>query len=489
MENKLSLYNTLSRKKEVFEPINPPHVGMYVCGPTVYGDAHLGHARPAITFDLVFRYLKHLGYKVRYVRNITDVGHLENDADEGEDKIAKKARLEQVEPMEVVQYFTDRYHKNMEQLNVLSPSIEPRASGHIIEQTSMIESILKSGMAYESNGSVYFDVEKYNKQYHYGKLSGRVLDDLMSNTRTLEGQDEKHNPFDFALWKKAQPEHIMRWPSRWSDGFPGWHLECSAMSARYLGETFDIHGGGMDLLFPHHESEIAQSVAANHVDPVKYWMHNNMITINGQKMGKSLGNFITLNEFFSGNHASLAQAYSPMTIRFFILQAHYRSTLDFSNEALQAAEKGLDRLMNAWSTLQHLKASEKSSVDVANLRKNCFDAMNDDFNSPMVIAELFEGVRIINSVNDGKENLSADDLPVLRETFDTFLGEILGLAQEDATGETGETVEGLMQLVLDLRKNAKNAKDFATADKIRDELNRIGISVKDTKDGATWNRN
>jgi cysteinyl-tRNA synthetase len=489
MENKLSLYNTLSRKKEIFEPINPPHVGMYVCGPTVYGDGHLGHARPAITFDLVFRYLKHLGFKVRYVRNITDVGHLENDADEGEDKIAKKARLEQVEPMEVVQYFTDRYHKNMEQLNVLSPSIEPRASGHIIEQTSMIESILKSGMAYESNGSVYFDVEKYNKQYHYGKLSGRVLDDLMSNTRTLEGQDEKHNPFDFALWKKAQPEHIMRWPSRWSDGFPGWHLECSAMSARYLGETFDIHGGGMDLLFPHHESEIAQSVAANHVDPVKYWMHNNMITINGQKMGKSLGNFITLNEFFSGNHASLAQAYSPMTIRFFILQAHYRSTLDFSNEALQAAEKGLDRLMNAWSTLQHLKASEKSSVDVASLRKNCFDAMNDDFNSPMVIAELFEGVRIINSVNDGKENLSADDLPVLRETFDTFLGEILGLAQEDATGETGETVEGLMQLVLDLRKNAKNAKDFATADKIRDELNRIGISVKDTKDGATWNRN
>jgi cysteinyl-tRNA synthetase len=489
MENKLSLYNTLSRKKEIFEPINPPHVGMYVCGPTVYGDGHLGHARPAITFDLVFRYLKHLGFKVRYVRNITDVGHLENDADEGEDKIAKKARLEQVEPMEVVQYFTDRYHKNMEQLNVLSPSIEPRASGHIIEQTSMIESILKSGMAYESNGSVYFDVEKYNKQYHYGKLSGRVLDDLMSNTRTLEGQDEKHNPFDFALWKKAQPEHIMRWPSRWSDGFPGWHLECSAMSARYLGETFDIHGGGMDLLFPHHESEIAQSVAANHVDPVKYWMHNNMITINGQKMGKSLGNFITLNEFFSGNHASLAQAYSPMTIRFFILQAHYRSTLDFSNEALQAAEKGLDRLMNAWSTLQHLKASEKSSVDVATLRKNCFEAMNDDFNSPMVIAELFEGVRIINSVNDGKENLSADDLPVLRETFDTFLGEILGLAQEDATGETGETVEGLMQLVLDLRKNAKNAKDFATADKIRDELNRIGISVKDTKDGVTWNRN
>ncbi|MDY0102019.1 MAG: cysteine--tRNA ligase [Lentimicrobium sp.] len=489
MENKLSLYNTLSRKKEIFEPINPPHVGMYVCGPTVYGDGHLGHARPAITFDLVFRYLKHLGYKVRYVRNITDVGHLENDADEGEDKIAKKARLEQVEPMEVVQYFTDRYHKNMEQLNVLSPSIEPRASGHIIEQTSMIDSILESGMAYESNGSVYFDVEKYNKQYHYGKLSGRVLEDLMSNTRTLEGQDEKHNPFDFALWKKAQPEHIMRWPSRWSDGFPGWHLECSAMSARYLGETFDIHGGGMDLLFPHHESEIAQSIAANHVDPVKYWMHNNMITINGQKMGKSLGNFITLNEFFSGEHTSLNQAYSPMTIRFFILQAHYRSTLDFSNEALQAAEKGLDRLMNAWSTLQHLSASEKSSVDVSALRKNCYEAMNDDFNSPMVIAELFKGVSIINSVNDGKESFSAEDLQMLRETFVSFIGDILGLKQEDTAGETGETLDGLMQLVLELRKNAKTAKDFSTADKIRDDLNRIGISVKDTKDGATWSRN
>ena len=488
MENKLSLYNTLSRKKEVFEPINPPHVGMYVCGPTVYGDGHLGHARPAITFDLVFRYLKHLGYKVRYVRNITDVGHLENDADEGEDKIAKKARLEQVEPMEVVQYFTDRYHKNMEQLNVLSPSIEPRASGHIMEQTSMIESILKSGMAYESSGSVYFDVEKYNKQYHYGKLSGRVLEDLMSNTRVLEGQDEKRNPFDFALWKKAQPEHIMRWPSRWSDGFPGWHLECSAMSARYLGATFDIHGGGMDLLFPHHESEIAQSVAANQVDPVKYWMHNNMITINGQKMGKSLGNFITLNDFFSGEHTSLTQAYSPMTIRFFILQAHYRSTLDFSNEALQAAGKGMERLMNAWSTLEKLTASQKSSVDVATIRTKCYEAMNDDFNSPMVIAELFEGVRVINSVNDNKETLSADDLQLLRETFDSFLGEILGLKQEDSAGETGETVDGLMQLVLELRKNAKTAKDFATADKIRDELNRIGISVKDTKDGATWSR-
>lgn len=486
MENKLFLYNTLSRKKEVFEPINAPHVGMYVCGPTVYGDGHLGHARPAITFDLVFRYLKHLGYKVRYVRNITDVGHLENDADAGEDKIAKKARLEQLEPMEVVQYFTERYHKNMEQLNVLSPSIEPRASGHIIEQMSMIDSIFESGMAYESNGSVYFDVEKYNKQYHYGKLSGRVLEDLMTNTRDLEGQDEKRNPFDFALWKKAQPEHIMRWPSRWSDGFPGWHLECSAMSARYLGETFDIHGGGMDLLFPHHESEIAQSVAANHTEPVKYWMHNNMITINGQKMGKSLGNFITLNEFFSGDHKSLAQAYSPMTIRFFILQAQYRSTLDFSNEALQGAEKGLVRLMNAWLTLDKLKASEKSTAEVASVRNSCYEAMNDDFNSPMVIASLFEAVRIINSVNDGKESLSAADLQLLRETFNTFMGDILGLKHEEATSAGNETVENLMGLILDLRKNAKSAKDFATADKIRDELAKSGIAVKDTKDGATW---
>jgi cysteinyl-tRNA synthetase len=486
MENKLFLYNTLSRKKELFEPINAPHVGMYVCGPTVYGDGHLGHARPAITFDLVFRYLKHLGYKVRYVRNITDVGHLENDADAGEDKIAKKARLEQLEPMEVVQYFTERYHKNMEQLNVLSPSIEPRASGHIIEQMSMIDGIFESGMAYESNGSVYFDVEKYNKQYHYGKLSGRVLEDLMTNTRDLEGQDEKRNPFDFALWKKAQPEHIMRWPSRWSDGFPGWHLECSAMSARYLGERFDIHGGGMDLLFPHHESEIAQSVAANHTEPVKYWMHNNMITINGQKMGKSLGNFITLNEFFSGDHKSLTQAYSPMTIRFFVLQAQYRSTLDFSNEALQGAEKGLVRLMNAWLTLDKLTASEKSTADVASLRASCYEAMNDDFNSPMVIASLFEAVRIINSVKDGKESLSAADLQLLRETFNTFMGDILGLKHEEATSAGNETVENLMGLILDLRKNAKSAKDFATADKIRDELAKSGIAVKDTKDGATW---
>jgi cysteinyl-tRNA synthetase len=489
MEPKLVVHNTLSRRKEVFEPINPPHVGMYVCGPTVYGDAHLGHARSAIVFDLVFRYLQHLGYKVRYVRNITDVGHLENDADSGEDKIAKKARLEQLEPMEVVQYFTDRYHSDMAKLNNLSPSIEPRASGHIIEQIQMIEDILDNNLAYESEGSVYFDVEKYNKQYHYGKLSGRVLDDLMSNTRDLDGQGEKRNPFDFALWKKAQPEHIMRWPSRWSKGFPGWHLECSAMSARYLGERFDIHGGGMDLLFPHHESEIAQSVAANDTDPVKYWLHNNMITVNGQKMGKSLGNFITLGEFFSGNHPSLTQAFSPMTIRFFILQAHYRSTLDFSNDALLAAEKGYERFMKALNTLTRLQASPVSSVEVEPIRQNCYDAMNDDFNSPMVIASLFEAVRIINSVNDKKETLNTADLNLLRETFSVFTGDILGLKPESGSGADNSVLDGLMQLVLDLRLNAKTAKDYATADKIRDQLSKIGIMVKDTKEGATWEMN
>lgn len=461
---------------------------MYVCGPTVYGDAHLGHARPAITFDLIFRYLKHLGYKVRYVRNITDVGHLENDADEGEDKIAKKARLEQIEPMEVVQYYTDRYHKNMEQLNVLSPSIEPRASGHIIEQTSMIESILKSGMAYESNGSIYFDVEKYNKKHHYGKLSGRVLEDLISNTRTLEGQDEKRNSFDFALWKKAQPEHIMRWPSPWSDGFPGWHLECSAMSARYLGNTFDIHGGGMDLLFPHHESEIAQSIAAHGSEPVKYWLHNNMITINGQKMGKSLGNFITLDEFFSGNHPALSQAYHPMTIRFFILQAHYRSTLDFSNEALQAAEKGLERLLNAWSKIHRLLPSGTSSFQVKTLQEKCEAAMNDDFNSPMVIAHLFEAVRWINAIHEGKEQLTQDDLKLLQDIFDLFAGEILGLVISDGTDSTSDLTEKLMEIIIELRQKARAAKDFATSDLIRDSLKNIGIQIRDTKNGVEWER-
>lgn len=487
MEHQLTIYNTLDRKKELFVPLHAPHVGMYVCGPTVYGDAHLGHARPAITFDLLFRYLTHLGYKVRYVRNITDVGHLEHDADDGEDKIAKKARLEQLEPMEVAQYYINRYHKAMEALNVLSPSIEPHASGHIIEQIELVKEILKNGYAYVSEGSVYFDVEKYNKDYHYGKLSGRNLDDVLNTTRELDGQAEKHNPADFALWKCAQPEHIMRWPSPWSDGFPGWHAECTAMGKKYLGEHFDIHGGGMDLIFPHHECEIAQSVASQGNDMVHYWMHNNMITINGQKMGKSLGNFITLDEFFTGDHKMLSQAYSAMTIRFFILQAHYRSTVDFSNEALQAAEKGLSRLMDAYNHLQKLTASDASTVDVKDLRKKCYDALNDDLNSPIVISHLFDASRAINSVKDGKATISAEDLKELKEVFHTFVFDILGMKDEaSAGGDNYETFGKAVDLLLTIRQQAKANKDWATSDKIRNELIAMGFEIKDTKDGAEW---
>ena len=485
MQNKLYIYNTLSRKKELFEPINPPFVGMYVCGPTVYGDAHLGHARPAIAFDLVFRYLQHIGYKVRYVRNITDVGHLENDADEGEDKIAKKARLEQLEPMEVVQYYTDRFHTNMNQLNVKSPSIEPRASGHIIEQIEMAKKILNAGYAYETEGSVYFDVVKYNQSHNYGVLSGRVFEDLITTTRELEGQEEKQNPADFALWKKAQPEHIMRWTSPWSIGFPGWHLECSVMGTKYLGEQFDIHGGGMDLLFPHHESEIAQSVAANGMQPVKYWMHNNMITLNGKKMGKSLGNAVSLEDFFTGENKLLQQPYSPMTIRFFILQAHYRSTLDFSNEALQSAEKGLKKLLTAGHTLDKVVASDKSTSNIKELRDKCYEAMNDDFNSPVLISHLFEGVRIINSVKDKKETVLAEDLEILKKTFHDFVFDILGLRDEETKGGN-ELADDLMKTILEIRQQARAKKDFATSDKIRDELVRINIIIKDTKDGSEW---
>jgi len=485
MKNNLQLYNTLKRKKEVFEPINPPHVGMYVCGPTVYGDAHLGHARSAVTFDLVFRHLKFLGYKVRYVRNITDVGHLENDADHGEDKIAKKARLEQLEPMEIVKYFTDRYHANMDMLNVQHPSIEPTASGHIIEQIEMVKSIFNNGYAYESEGSVYFDVDKYSKDYNYGKLSGRKVDELLETTRELAGQEEKKNSFDFALWKKADERHIMRWDSPWSNGFPGWHMECSAMSRKYLGETFDIHGGGMDLLFPHHESEIAQSNAANGKDAVKYWMHNNMITVNGQKMGKSLNNFITLDEFFSGTHSALEQAYSPMTIRFFLLQAHYRSTLDFSNAALQAAEKGMNKLFTTYNLIEKLPASEKSTVDVKKFRELCLTAINDDFNSPILIAHLFDLVKVVNQVNDKKESLSKEDIDFIKNIFDDFLFEILGMKQETSSDNT-QLVDYLMQTMLEIRQNAKMNKDWATADKIRDELAKLNIQIKDTKDGAEW---
>jgi cysteinyl-tRNA synthetase len=489
MESGLIIYNTLSRVKENFQPLNPPFAGMYVCGPTVYGDPHLGHARPAITFDLVFRYLQHLGYKVRYVRNITDVGHLENDEDEGEDKIAKRARLEQLEPMEVAQYYSDRYFLFMDAMNVKRPSIEPRASGHIPEQIEMISKIIDTGYAYEVNGSVYFDVLKYNEKYNYGKLSGRILEDLISNTRKLEGQDEKRNAFDFALWKKAQPEHIMRWSSPWSEGFPGWHLECSAMSTKYLGVHFDIHGGGMDLLFPHHESEIAQSRIANGIDSVKYWMHNNMITINGQKMGKSLDNFITLEEFFTGKHPGLSQAYTPMTIRFFILQAHYRSTLDFSNEALQAAEKGLKKLLSGIETLRKIIPSDTSdSSSTSNIRQlmdGCYEAMNDDFNSPMVIANLFEGVRIINSVWDKKENISHPDLELLKSMFQLFMFDILGLKEESPEAQN-DVINGLMDLILALRKEVREKKDFSTSDQIRDALQNLKIMVKDTKEGPVW---
>ncbi|MDX1286105.1 MAG: cysteine--tRNA ligase, partial [Draconibacterium sp.] len=431
MGNHLEIYNTLSRKKEEFKPLVKGKVGLYVCGPTVYSDSHLGHARPFVTFDLLYRYLTFLGNKVRYVRNITDVGHLEDEVEgEGEDRIAKKARLEQLEPMEVVQKYMNSFHENMKELNVLNPSIEPRASGHIIEQIELIKDILKNGYAYEVNGSVYFDVEKYNREYNYGKLSGRNLDDIKTNTRKLDGQDEKLNSFDFALWKKAAPEHIMRWPSDWGDGFPGWHLECSAMSTKYLGEKFDIHGGGMDLTFPHHECEIAQNTARKGEESVRYWMHNNMITINGQKMARSLGNFITLKELFSGNHEILEQAYSPMTIRFFILQAHYRSTIDFSNEALQASEKGLERLMTALKTLEELTTSEISTIDVSDLKEKCFAALNDDLNSPITIAHLFDGLRMINSIKAGTEKISEVDLKELKSLYNSVVFEILGLKEE-----------------------------------------------------------
>ena len=487
MDSKLFLYNTLTRRKEEFVPINPEHVGMYVCGPTVYGDPHLGHARPAVTFDLMFRYLKALGYKVRYVRNITDVGHLEHDADEGEDKIAKKARLEQLEPMEVAHYYTERYHRAMDELNVLTPSIEPHASGHIIEQIEFVKKIFDAGYAYESNGSVYFDVEKYNKDYHYGKLSGRNLDDIVENTRTLDGQDDKKHSYDFALWKKASPEHIMRWPSPWSEGFPGWHMECSAMGCKYLGEQFDIHGGGMDLMFPHHECEIAQATAALGKDSARYWVHNNMITIEGRKMGKSYGNFITLEEMFSGTHTLLKQAYSPMTVRFFVLQAHYRSTMDFSNDALLAAEKGYDRLMKGVETLGKLKASATSSVDVKELEKRCQEAMNDDLNSPMVISALFDWVRLINQIAEGQQTISAEDLEELRRVVNLYVFDVLGLRNEKQEGAGGNNmVPQLVDMLLSIRQEAKANKDWATSDKIRNSLTEIGIRVKDRKDGVDW---
>jgi len=489
MTNNLYVYNTLTRKKERFEPIKPPFVGLYACGPTVYGDAHLGHARQAITFDVLYRYLLSLEYKVRYVRNITDVGHLENDADEGEDKIQKKAQLEALEPMEVVQYYMNRYRLNMHALNVLDPSIEPRASGHIIEQQELIELIMEAGYAYEVNGSVYFDVNAYNAKYPYGQLSGRKVEDLLSNTRSLDGQSEKRNPLDFALWKKADPAHIMRWSSKWSEGYPGWHLECSAMSTKYLGMQFDIHGGGMDLLFPHHECEIAQNVAAYGKPSVRYWMHNNMITINGQKMGRSLGNFITLDELFEGKHKMLEQAYGPMAIRFFILQAHYRSTLDFSNEALQASEKGLNRLLNAVVTLADIQVSDKSTMDVNALADRCTKAMEDDMNTAMLVGHLLSGITQINKLAEGKETITAEDLEKLVNLYHSWAFSVLGLQLPKTSGKASEITGDLIEMILQLRTAAKSSRDFETADRIRNELTNLGITIKDRKDGADWEIN
>ena len=491
MEQTFLIYNTLTHKKEAFKPINPGHVGMYVCGPTVYGDAHLGHARPAITFDILFRYLQHLGYKVRYVRNITDVGHLEHDADEGEDKIAKKARLEQLEPMEIAQYYTRRFNSAMEKLNVLPPSIEPHATGHIIEQQQLVKEILDNGYAYVSNGSVYFDIEKYNKDYKYGILSGRTLENIKDASRdTLAGVGEKKNQADFALWKKAQPEHIMRWPSPWSDGFPGWHCECTAMGRKYLGDEFDIHGGGMDLVFPHHECEIAQAQASMGHQAVHYWMHNNMITINGQKMGKSYNNFITLDQFFKGEHELLTKPFSPMTIRFFILSAHYRGTVDFSSEALEAAEKGFARLMNGLKDLKRIQPAKGSSPEVTTfvkeLSNKLYAAMNDDMQTPIVISELFEACHQVNLLVDRKSKISADDLQTLSQTMHLWIEDILGLINTNDNGGENKALDKVMQMVLDIRAKAKADKDWATSDKIRDDLNEAGIIIKDTPDGAIW---
>ena len=487
----LEIYNSLTRLKETFKPLHEGHVGMYVCGPTVYGDAHLGHARPAITFDVLYRYLMHLGYKVRYVRNITDVGHLEHDADEGEDKIAKKARLEQLEPMEVVQFYTNRYHRDMAALNVLPPSIEPHASGHIIEQIAFVQKILDRGYAYVSNGSVYMDVEKYAKDYPYGKLSGRNLNDIVTETRELDGQSEKKHSYDFALWKKASPEHIMHWPSPWSEGFPGWHMECSTMGTKYLGEQFDIHGGGLDLIFPHHEAEIAQSCAALGHESVHYWMHNNMITIAGKKMGKSYNNFITLEQFFAGNHPLLSKPFGPMVIRFFILQAHYRSTVDFSSEALEAAEKGLQRLQEAYQRLMKIEPSAVSHQP-SELRRRCQEAMDDDLNTPFVIAALFDSAKMINTIHDGKATISEADLKELREVWKTYAIDILGLrledsaASQDGDGAKMKAFHGAIDLLLSIRLQAKQNKDWATSDRIRNSLTELGFQIKDTKDGFEW---
>lgn len=481
----LRIYNSLSGKKELFKPIHEGNVGMYVCGPTVYNYVHLGNCRTFISFDLVFRYLKHLGYKVRYVRNITDAGHLENDADEGEDRIAKKARLEQLEPMEVVQRYTVDFHQILELFNNLPPSIEPTATGHIIEQIEIIKEIIANGFAYEVNGSVYFDVVNFNKTHNYGKLSGRNIEEMMANTRELNSQSEKKNPQDFALWKKAEPQHIMRWPSPWGDGFPGWHLECTAMSTKYLGNHFDIHGGGMDLKFPHHECEIAQNEACTGQTPVNYWMHANMLTLNGKKMAKSTGNNILPREIFSGNNSILSKAFSPAVARFFILQAHYRSILDFSNDAIIAAEKGFNRLMEAIDSIGEIKVSDSSSLDISAWVQSCYNAMNDDFNSPILIAHLFEGVRYINLLKEGKETITAPDLEILKKTIHSFTFDILGLKVEEAK-EDNNRLDNVINMLIEMRNEARANKDFALSDEIRNKLAALDIELKDGKEGTTF---
>lgn len=485
MSQPLYIYNSLSREKEEFKPIVPGHVGMYVCGPTVYSDVHLGNVRSFTTFDVVFRYLKYIGYKVRYVRNITDVGHLVDDADAGEDKIGKRAKLENLEPMEVVQKYTNGFHDVMRLFNNQHPSIEPTATGHLIEQIEMIQEIISNGDAYESNGSVYFDVRKFNEKFPYGKLSGRKIDELYAATRELEGQDEKRDSLDFALWKKAESFHLMQWNSPWGNGFPGWHLECSAMSTKYLGKTFDIHGGGMDLKFPHHECEIAQNVGATGHEPVRYWMHGNMLTVNGRKMAKSEGNGFTPEELITGNHKLLDKGYSPMTVRFFFMMCHYTSTLDFSNEALQAAERGFKRMTSAVKLLPQIVAGAQSDFDTNKFRQDCFDAMNDDFNTPILISHLFEGVRIINSAKEGLLKLTQADVDALKKTFEEFLYDVLGLRNEEA-GENTKLTDSLMQLIIQMRNDAKTGKDYATSDKIRDTLAAINVQIKDTKEGTQW---
>lgn len=489
-DQELTVYNSLSGKKEIFTPLLEGYVGMYVCGPTVYSNVHLGNVRTFMSFDMIFRYLKHLGYKVRYVRNITDAGHLTDDADQGEDKIAKKARLEQIEPMEVVQKYTLDFHDILNKFNFLPPSIEPTATGHIIEQIEIIKKIIDNGYAYEKNGSVYFDVIKFNEDHEYGKLSGRKLEDMITNTRALSAQDEKNNPQDFALWKKAEPEHIMRWPSPWGDGFPGWHLECTAMSTKYLGEQFDIHGGGMDLKFPHHECEIAQNEAAIGTEPVKYWLHANMLTLNGQKMAKSTGNSINPGEIFTGDSPHLTKGFAPSVARFFILQSSYRSIMDFSNDALLASEKGFNRLMEALKIAKNLDTSKESSFNVNDWKASCYAAMNDDFNTPILIAHLFDAVKQIHLIKDGKATITASDLKLLLETINAFVFDVLGLEDHNAFAKADDSkLSGTVELLIKLRKEARENKDFALSDKIRDELIELGIQLKDGREGTTFSVN